>query len=191
MYPFIFIQFVLFLYQILCCLNKKGLNSSGSQNTPLNTKLNPKFRLLFRMLGFLLPNTVYNNPVETAMHTDRTGSSPTGSTNYLLNVVIQHAACPSKYLQNSLKLFHLTVKLFHYSAIENSFWGTATSVFVMTWATASADAFLSFVVYDEFITCNLVSCTGSDLKSSTIITLSLGSTTMTYSPCRYTPSLSF
>lgn len=167
------------------------MNSSGSQNTPLNTKLNPRFLLLFRMFGFLLPITVYNIPVETAMHTDRTGSSPTGSTNYLLNVVIQHAAWPSKYLQNSLKLFHLTDKLFHYSAIENSFSATATSVFLITSATASAAVFLSFIVYDEFTICNLVSCAGSDLISYTIITLSLGSTTMTYSPCRYTPSLSF
>lgn len=166
------------------------MNSYGSQNTPLNTKLNPRFRLLFRMLGFLLPNIVYNSPVDTAMHTDRTGSSPMGSTNYLLNVVIQHAAWPSKYLQNSLKLLHLTANLFHYSEKDNPFSATATSEFCITSTTAPVMP-LSFIVYGEFTICNLVSCTGSDLISYTIITLSLGSTTMTSSPCRYTPSLSF
>jgi len=44
-------------YHNLFCLNKKGLNDSGSQNTPLATKLIAKFLALPKKLLFLLPKT--------------------------------------------------------------------------------------------------------------------------------------
>lgn len=57
MYEDKLISLFIHFYQILYCLKRKGLNSSGSQKHPFNIKFITRFLDLPKMLAFLLPNT--------------------------------------------------------------------------------------------------------------------------------------